>query len=120
MTNNIEQLGEELKSIKHKNCADLIKDSLASLNEELKELMDNPDSDELNDPALSVDEFTLTSICLSYGGPSSYLEVKHQGSDIISVTYRYSDWFDTATLPVFEFEPAYDYARNIIESRCYE
>jgi hypothetical protein len=122
MTNNIEQLGEELNAIKHKSCADLIKGSLESLNDELKELMDNPDNDELNDPALSVDEFTLTSICLSYGGPSSYLEVKHQGSDIISVTYRYSDWFDTATLPVFEFEPAYEYARNIIESnpRNYE
>ena len=107
---------------KELKCADLIKDSLASLNEELEELMNNPDNDELNDPALSVDEFQLTSICLSYGGPSSYLEVKHVGSDIISVTYRYSDWFDTATLPVFEFEPAYEYARNIIESdpRNYE
>lgn len=107
---------------KELKCADLIKGELESLNAELKELMDNPDNDELNDPALSIDEFTLTSICLSYGGPSSYLEVKHQGSDIISVTYRYSDWFDTATLPVYESEPAYEYARNIIESdpRNYE
>ena len=122
MNKDVAELGEELKSIKHKNCADLIKDSLASLNDDLKELMDNPDNDELDDPALSIDEFTLTSICLSYGGPSSYLEVKHQGSDIISVTYRYSDWFDTATLPVFDWEPAYEYARNIIESnpRNYE
>jgi hypothetical protein len=107
---------------KELKCADLIKDNLASLNEELEELMNNPDNDELDDPALSIDEFTLTSICLSYGGPSSYLEVKHVGSDIISVTYRYSNWFDTATLPVYESEPAYEYARNIIESnpRNYE
>lgn len=122
MSKDIETLGEELNSIKHKSCADKIKGELESLNADLKELMDNPDNDELNDPALSIDEFTLTSICLSYGGPSSYLEVKHQGSDIISVTYRYSDWFDTATLPVFDWEPAYEYARNIIESdpRNYE
>jgi len=102
----------------NKNCADLIKENLASLNDDLKEMMENPNHDDyFDDPALSIDDFQLTSICLSYGGPSSYLEVKHQGSDIISVTYRYSDWFDTATLPVFDFEPAYEYARNIIESR---
>ncbi len=120
MTSNIEQLGEELNAIKDKSCAARIKSELESLNDDLKELMDNPDNDGLNDPALSVDEFQLTSICLSYGGPSSYLEVKHQGSDIISVTFRFSDWFDTATLPVYESEPAYEYARNIIESRYYE
>lgn len=122
MNKDIEQLGAAIQDIKDKSCAARIKDSLESLNEELEELMNNPDNDELDDPALSVDEFTLTSICLSYGGPSSYLEVKHVGSDIISVTYRYSDWFDTATLPVYESEPAYEYARNIIESnpRNYE
>jgi hypothetical protein len=120
-TNDIEKLGEEIKAIKHKNCAGLIKDSLASLNDELKEMMSNANHDDyFDDPALSIDEFTLTSICLSYGGPSSYLEVKHQGSDIISVTYRFSDWFDTATLPVYESEPAYEYARGVIESRYYE
>ena len=104
-------------NIKHDNCADKIKESLKSLNEEITALMNNPNSDEyLDDPALSIDKYTLTSVCLSYGGPSSYLEIKHVGSEIISVTYRFSDWFDTATLPVFDFEPAYEYARNIIES----
>lgn len=120
MSKDINELGAAIKEIKDKSCAALIKDSLASLNEELKELMENPDNDELDDPALSVDEFQLTSVCLSYGGPSSYLEIKHLGSEILSVRYRYSDWFDTATLPVFDWEPAYEYARNIIESRCYE
>jgi len=102
--------------IKQETCADRIKESLSSLNEEITALTNDPNSDEyFNELALSVDKFTLTSICLSYGGPASYLEVKHVGEDIISVTYRFSDWFDTATLPVFEGEPAYDYARNIIE-----
>ena len=121
MSKDIETLGEELKSIKNKSCADKIKGELESLNDGLKEMMDNPNHDDyFDDPALSIDEFQLTSICLSYGGPSSYLEVKHQGSDITSVTYRYSDWFDTATLPVYESEPAYEYARSVIESRYYE
>ena len=102
--------------IKQATCTDRIKESLASLNEEITALTNDPNNDEyFNELALSVDNFTLTSICLSYGGPSSYLEVKHVGEDIISVTYRFSDWFDTATLPVFESEPAYEYARNIIE-----
>jgi hypothetical protein len=78
--------------------------------------MSNPNHDDyLDDPALSIDHFQLTSVCLSYGGPSSYLEIKHKGSEVISVTYRFSDWFDTATVPVFEHEPAYSYALSIVE-----
>ena len=97
-------------------CADRIKDSLKSLNDDLTAMMNNPNHDDyFDDPALSVDTFTLTSVCLSYGGPSSYLEIKHVGSDIVSVTYRFSDWFDTATTPVLECEPAYEYARSIVE-----
>lgn len=114
--NNIDDLGAQLESIKAKSCEDRIKDSLKELNEELTVMMDNPNHDDyFDDPALSIDTFTLTSVCLSYGGPSSYLEIKHIGSDIVSVTYRFSDWFDTATLPVYESEPAYEYARNIVE-----
>ena len=101
---------------KQATCQDRIKDSLKSLNEDLTAMMDNPNHDDyFDEPALSIDTFTLTSVCLSYGGPSSYLEIKHVGTDIISVTYRFSDWFDTATLPVFEHEPAYEYARGIVE-----
>jgi hypothetical protein len=97
-------------------CQDRIKDSLKSLNDDLTAMMDNPNYDDyFDDPALSIDHFQLTSVCLSYGGPSSYLEIKHAGSEIISVTYRFSDWFDTATIPVLECEPAYDYARSIVE-----
>jgi uncharacterized protein YcfL len=80
-------------------------------------MMDNPNHDDyFDDPALSIDTFTLTSVCLSYGGPSSYLEIKHKDSEVISVTYRFSDWYDTATVPVLESEPAYTYALSIVES----
>jgi hypothetical protein len=112
----IEQFKDYLKTQEAKTCKGRIKDSLKSLNEDLTALMDNPNSDDYyDDPALSIDSFTLTSVCLSYGGPSSYLEIKHKGSDVISVTYRFSDWGDTATTPVYESEPAYDYARSIVE-----
>jgi hypothetical protein len=101
---------------KQASCADRIKDSLKYLNEDLTAMMDNPNHDDyFDDPALSIDTYTLTSVCLSYGGPSSYLEIKHQGSEIHTVTYRFSDWYDTATVPVLESEPAYEYARGIVE-----
>ena len=104
------------QTTKQLSCADRIKESLSSLNEELTKVMDNPNHDDyFDDPALSIDKYQLTSVCLSYGGPSSYLEIKHVGSEVISVTYRFSDWFDTATLPVFDSEPAYEYARSIVE-----
>ena len=117
MTNNIEELGAQLESIKQQpTCKDRINESLKSLNEDLTNLMSDPDSDDyFNDPALSIDTYTLTSVCLSYGGPSSYLEIKHVGSEVLSVTYRFSDWFDTATVPVLECEPAYDYAVSIVQ-----
>ena len=101
---------------KQLSCAERIKESLNSLNDDLNKVMNDPDyGDYFNDPALSIDKYQLTSVCLSYGGPSSYLEIKHVGSEVISVTYRFSDWFDTATLPVFDSEPAYEYARSIVE-----
>jgi len=97
-------------------CQDRIKGNLKSLNDDLTVMMNNPEHDDyFDDPALSIDNYTLTVVCLSYGGPSSYLEIKHVGSEIISVTYRFSDWFDTATTPVLECEPAYEYARSIVE-----
>jgi len=105
-------------TIKQPSCADRIKESLDSLNEDITALMDNDESDDNDDPALSVDTFKFISVCLSYGGPSSYLEIKAtEDNEIISVTYRFSDWFDTATLPVFESDPAYTYARYIMEGQ---
>ena len=112
----VEQFKSYLKDKEAKSCAGRIKESLKSLNDDLTALYSNPNSDDYyDDPALSIDSFTLTSVCLSYGGPSSYLEIKHKEGEIISVTYRFSDWFDTATLPVYESEPAYEYARSIVE-----
>ena len=115
-TSAIEQFKDYQKAQQAKSCAGRIKDSLASLNEDLTAMMDNPNHDDyFDDPALSIDNYTLTTVCLSYGGPSSYLEIKHHEGEILSVTYRFSDWYDTATLPVYESEPAYEYARGIVE-----
>jgi hypothetical protein len=102
---------------KQPTCADRIKDELKSFNDDITALMNDDDSDDRDDPALSVDEFRLINVCLSYGGPSSFLEIKVSGDyDIVSVNYRFSDWFDTAVTPVLECEPAYEYARYVVEN----
>ena len=112
----IEEFKDYLKNQEAKSCKGRIADSLKSLNEELTVMMDNPNHDDyFDDPALSIDSYTLTSVCLSYGGPSSYLEIKHKDGEIHTVTYRFSDWYDTATLSVAEGEPAYEYARSVVE-----
>jgi hypothetical protein len=115
-TSAIEQFKAAIKAQESKTCKGRIKDSLASLNEDLAKLMNDPDGDEYHDdPALSIDTYSLTTVCLSWGGPSSYLEIKHVGSCVLKVTYRFSDWGDTATLPVYDTEPAYQYACSIVE-----
>ena len=69
----------------------------------------------LNELAQAIDTVQFTKITLSWGGPADYLEVKHQDGDVISVTYRYSDWFDTARREVSFDSPLYDYAIGIID-----
>lgn len=118
---SIDELGAQLETIKNKSCAGRIKESLSSLNDDLTKVMDNPNHDDyFDDPALSIETFKLTVVCFSYGGPSDYLEIKWFGNDndyeIKSVTYRFSDWFDTATVEVEEGTPAYNYAVSLIEN----
>jgi len=106
-------------TIKELKCADLIDDTMKERELQLRELLDNPDNDELDDPALSINTDKLTTVCLSWGGPADYLEIIWFGNDhdweIKRVTYRYSDWYDTATREVLEDSPLYEYARNVIE-----
>jgi hypothetical protein len=96
-------------------CKDLIDDNLKEREEQIKELLNNPDSDCNDDPALSIDTKKITTVCLSWGGPADYLEITHQGLEIDKVIYRYSDWFDTATRVVLDDSPLYTYAQSIIE-----
>ncbi len=103
-------------TIKELSCTARIKEELSSLNDELAQIMNNPNHDDyFDEPALSIDHLQFTKVCFSYGGPADYLEIVHSSGEIESVTYRFSDWYDTATLPVFKGEPAYEYARSIVE-----
>lgn len=73
--------------------------------------------DELNNFALGVDTVQFTTVCLSWGGPADYLEIKHNGAEIDSIIYRFSDWFDTATRQVERGTALWSYAQEIIDTR---
>ena len=70
---------------------------------------------ELYNYALGINTIKETTITLSWGGPASYLEVLHEGTEITQLTYRFSDWFDTATEKITDTDSSlYRYAQEII------
>lgn len=101
---------------REKTCAVRVLDEMKEREAQILALLNDPESDGNDDPALSIDRHAVTIVCLSYGGPADYLEIRHQGLDIDRVTYRFSDWFDTATAEVLDDSPLYTYAQAILES----
>lgn len=107
-------------------CADRIADQLASEEQNLKEIYavldstnDGAEIDEAQESlynyALGINTIKETTITLSWGGPASYLEILHDGAEITRLTYRFSDWFDTATEEITDKESnLYRYAQEII------
>jgi len=99
-------------------CQDLIREKLAEREEEFRVLLAHPDVDDhFYEPGLGIDTKELTTITLSWGGPADYIEIVHLNQEIESVTYRYSDWFDTASVSVHEGSPLYEYAQAQLEAR---
>jgi len=115
-----------MNATKEATCSERIAAALASEEENLKEIYEAIDSNDgsmeaheeaynsLHEYALGMSTHQETVITLSWGGPASYLEVTHEGSDIIAVTYRFSDWFDTATQQLEEDSALYRYAQELI------
>lgn len=111
--------------VKELTCKERISSQLESEEANLKEIYDvldgTSDGAELDEAQESLYEYALsmqtrkeTVITLSWGGPASYIEVIHDGSDIIRATYRFSDWFDTATQELDEESSLYRYAQELI------
>lgn len=116
---------------KEQTCEERITSQLAGLNEDLGEIFARYDKEEgegfeealneLNEYPLCIeDPRIVTIVTLSWGGPSSHLEITHdKEGDIYSVFYRFSDWFDTATREVEKDSPAWRYAEWILEGRVF-
>lgn len=119
---------------KELNCAERIADQLASeerhigniykvldgVGEELSEqtgeyqTVDEAYSD-LYNYALGINTIKETTITLSWGGPASHLEILHDKTEITKLTYRFSDWFDTATKIITDQKSnIYRYAQEMI------
>lgn len=113
-----------MNETKEKTCANRIADNLAGEEANLKEIYERLDGnsnevdeaqEELYNYALGIDTIKETTITLSWGGPASYLEILHDGAEITKLTYRFSDWFDTATEIITDQESnLYRYAQEMI------
>lgn len=115
-----------MSDVKELKCAERIASELANTEEQLKELYARLESGdavaneeasiELNELPLGINTSQFTRITLAYGGPAEYIEVFHDGYEISRAVYRFSDWFDTATLELDESSPLYRYAQEVIET----
>jgi hypothetical protein len=113
-----------MNETKEKTCAERIADNLAGEEATLKEIYERLDgnSNELDEAysdlynyALGINTIKETTITLNWGGPASYLEILHDGAEITRLTYRFSDWFDTATEIITDQESnLYRYAQEMI------
>jgi len=115
-----------MNETKEATCAQRIADQLAGEELNLKEIYavldstnDGAELDEAQESlynyALGMNTIKETTITLSWGGPASYLEILHDGAEITQLTYRFSDWFDTATEQITDKESnLYRYAQEMI------
>jgi len=95
---------------KQETCASRIKGQLDYMENIVKNWT------ELDELALCVETKKETTITFSYGGPADYLHITHDDGEVLRVVYRFSDWFDTATIELDESSPLWGYAEQVIET----
>ncbi len=66
---------------------------------------------------LAVSTLKTTKIEFSWGGPSDFLKVEHDGALVLSVTYYFQDWFDSAERAIVKGSKVWEYAQTVIEAR---
>lgn len=108
-------------------CADRIAEEMARREEQIRQIVEQAEDSEyygdeeaIYELALAIDTKQVTTICLSWGGPSDYIKVTHKGTDIYKMVYRFSDWFDTATVEVEQGSALWNYAAWMIEIQVAE
>jgi hypothetical protein len=98
-----------MSDTKQATCAERIRGQM----DRLKEMLTLGEIDEGD--ILGIDRTETIGICLSWGGPSEYVELDRRDGDVIAVRYRFSDWFDTAVLDVDESNPIYQWALDQLD-----
>lgn len=97
----------------NQTCADRIEEQLKGREDDVRAILESEEY--IDDLALSIVTKRITIVTLSWGGPADYLEVTHDDNGIEKIFYRFSDWYDTATVQVEQESPLWDYASNILE-----
>ncbi len=104
-------------------CKDRVADEMQSREAQIREMQLKAeesgyygDEEAIYELALGITNQCVMKICLSTGGPADYLEILHDGDGIISVTYRFSDWYDTATREVQPGSALWNYAQMMYET----
>ena len=108
---------------KQATCEERIDSHLKALEEDISSVLEgyyNGEEDGFeawNNYPLAVQDYQVTKVELSWGGPSDFLKIFHEGTEIYSVEYHFQDWFDGATRKVEEGSKVWEYARTVIEAR---
>ena len=106
---------------KQATCEERIETHLQALEEDvagiIQQYYDGDEEGIWNNYPLAVSTRQLTKVELSWGGPSDFLTIDHDGAEIYGVTYHFQDWFDGATRSVREGSKVWEYARTVIEAR---
>ena len=92
---------------------------LKSTEEQVKAILEIDDYtqyEQLANLPLSIETVKETTVTFSYGGPADYLHITHDEGVISRLVYRFSDWFDTATLELDCNSPLWDYAQGVIDT----
>lgn len=103
-------------------CADRVASELKDRESQFKALQDRINQgeeeayEEMHELALGIQTVEETTVTLSWGGPADYLHIIHNEGEVLRVTYRFSDWFDTATEELDETSPLWDYAVDVVEA----
>lgn len=103
-------------------CADRIAQELADREAQIKAMLEQAEDSEyygdeeaIHELALSITVEKVATICLSWGGPADYLEITYGEGGISKMVYRFSDWFDTATLEVEKGSYLWNYGVMMLE-----
>jgi hypothetical protein len=107
---------------KPETCKDRISQELAGREEQLRQMVEQAegsdyygDEEAIHELALSITLERVAIICLSWGGPSDYIEITYGAGGIRKMIYRFSDWFDTATEEIEEGSQLWNYGVLMLE-----
>jgi hypothetical protein len=111
-----------INKVEESRCANRIGQEMKDREEQIRQMIEQAegseyygDEESIYELALSITNETVTTICLSYGGPADYLEITHNKGDIRKMVYRFSDWFDTAIETVERGSTLWTYGEMILE-----